>query len=101
MKEIPKTELENLKQFCLSKNRVCPMPMYWTRLYEIIVREDKDTTLPVPLILAAWSETTHLDKMVRLVEQLHYAERHGTLDEADSYLREMPLSHWFRSETSN
>jgi hypothetical protein len=53
--------------------------------------------VPVPLILAAWDETTHLDKMVRLVEQLQHAEKNGTLNEADSYLRELPLSQWLRS----
>jgi len=48
------------------------------------------------LILAAWNETTHLDKMVRLVQQLEHAEKNGTLDAVDSYLRELPLSRWSR-----
>ena len=67
------------------------------RLYDIIVRGDKNTPLSVPLILAAWSETTNLDKMVRLVEHLHFAEQNGTLEEADAYLRGLLLSQWLRS----
>ena len=100
MSKIPISQLEQLEQFCLTENRVCPMPVYWMRLYDIVVRGDKNTSLSVPLILAAWGETTNLDKMVRLVEHLHFAEQNGTLDEADAYLRELPLSGWFRSETS-
>ena len=94
------TQLEDIEAFCRSEGRFCPMPVYWMRLYDIVVRGDKKTSLSVPLILAAWGETTNLDKMVRLVEHLHFAEQHGTLDEADAYLRELPLSRWFRSETS-
>jgi hypothetical protein len=93
-------QLEDLEKFCLSEGRVCPMPVFWERLWGIIKRADVDREVPVPLILAAWDETTHLDKMVRLVEQLQHAEKNGALDAVDSYLRELPLSRWLRSETS-
>ena len=91
------TQLEDLEAFCRSEGRVCPMPVYWTRLWEMIKRADVDNEVPLPLILEAWNETTHLDKMVRLVEHLQHAEANGPLDAVDSYLRELPLSRWLRS----
>jgi hypothetical protein len=63
----------------------------------MIERADVDMEVPLPLILEAWNETTHLDKMVRLVEHLQHAEKNGTLDAVESYLRELPLSRWLRS----
>ena len=90
-------QLEDLEAFCLTENRVCPMPVYWVRLWEMIKRADVDMEVPLPLILEAWNETTHLDKMVRLVENLQHAEENGSLDAVDSYLRELPLSRWLRS----
>ena len=89
--------LSQLAAFCLTENRVCPMPVYWVRLWEMIKRADVDREVPLPLILEAWNETKHLDKMVCLVEQLQHAERNGTLDEAEIYLRALPLSRWLRS----
>jgi hypothetical protein len=91
------TQLEDLEAFCRSEGRVCPMPVYWVRLWEMIKRADVDREVPLPLILEAWNETTHLDKMVRLVEHLQHAEENGSLDAVDSYLRELPLSRWLRS----
>ena len=81
------TQLEDLEQFCRSEGRVCPLPVYWVRLWEMIAKASPDKEPPLPLILAAWNETTHLDKMVRLVEQLHFAEQNGALGEANEYLR--------------
>jgi len=91
------TQLEHLEQFCRSDGRVCPLPVYWVRLWEMIAKASPDKEPPLPLILAAWNESTHLDKMVRLVEHLEHAEKNGTLDAVDSYLRELPLSRWLRS----
>jgi len=91
------TQLEHLEQFCRSSGRVCPLPVYWVRLWEMIAKASPDNEPPLPLILAALNETTHLDRMVRLVEQLEHAEKNGTLDAVDSYLRELPLSRWLRS----
>jgi hypothetical protein len=88
------TKLEDLEAFCRSEGRVCPMPVYWVRLWEMIKRADVDREVPLPLILEAWNETTHLDKMVRLVEHLQHAEENGSLDAVDSYLRELPLTRW-------
>jgi len=90
------SQLTSLEQFCRSDGRVCPLPVYWVRLWEMIAKASPDKEPPLPLILAAWNETTHLDKMVRLVEQLEHAEKNGTLGAVDSYLRELPLSRWLR-----
>jgi len=97
----PSTELTHLEEFCRSSGRVCPLPVYWVRLWEMIAKASPDKEPPLPLILAAWNETTHLDKMVRLVEHLEHAEKNGTLDAVDSYLRELPLSRWLCSSDNS
>ena len=91
------SQLTSLEEFCRSDGRVCPLPVYWVRLWEMIAKASPDKEPPLPLILAAWNETTHLDKMVRLVEHLEHAEKNGTLYAVDSYLSELPLSRWLRS----
>lgn len=88
------TSFESLEQFCLTENVICPMLVYRMKLYDIIVRGYRNTPLSVPLIPAAWVETTILDKIVRLVEHPRFAEPNGALEEADAYLRELPLSGW-------
>lgn len=51
---------------------------------------------PPPLILAAWSDTPALAKMLRLEEHIRYANDQGVLPEVDRYLRGLAEEDWVR-----
>lgn len=85
-----------LKAYCLENNRICPNPIFWNEVYDLIVGET-ETTLPLPLILAAWWDTEPRQKQIRFHDHLDYAATNGTLDAVDKYLRELSDIQWFTS----
>jgi hypothetical protein len=53
-----------------SKNRICPKPIKWQKLYEMLPnkkRKGNGWEPPPPLILAAWHDTPEMQKMLRFV----------------------------------
>ncbi len=54
------------------------------------------TRYPPSLILAAWSESSYVEKRQRLFEQLLFAYRHGTIDQAHDYLISLHDSDWHK-----
>ena len=61
----------------------CPMPMKWNEIYASLLtvweergKDPKDKP-PVPLILAAWHDTTGLMKLLRLKETIAWANSHN------------------------
>jgi hypothetical protein len=48
----------------------------------------------LPLILAAWSGTPALLKMIRLEQHIRHAEAHGVLPAVDRFLRGLPETEW-------
>lgn len=57
----------------LINNRVCPNPMVWHKLWEMIQKESKDK-IETPLILAAWYHTTNEDKTERFLYHIEKAK---------------------------
>ena len=59
-----------------SKNgRVCPNPIFWNELYELLPdrkRVGQGWEPPLPLILAAWWDAPALSKYLRLREHLEW-----------------------------
>jgi hypothetical protein len=49
---------------------------------------------PLPLILAAWSETSAAEKRVRLSEHLRYAAENGVLTEVETFVRSLAAKEW-------
>ena len=77
--------------------RVCPMPMQWRDLYEILPnkrRRGSGWEPSLPLILAAWHEAPALSKMMRLQEHLEWADSHGCLDEVMAYVQGLSEDQW-------
>ena len=60
----------------------CPTPQKWNKIFNSLVEAWKEKNLssddkpPIPLILAAWHETTGLQKLLRWEETLLWAKRH-------------------------
>jgi hypothetical protein len=89
---------EDLKKYVQEQERVCPEPGKWDQLWEMLPnREQKNTggwNPPLPLILAAWPHTSVIQKRLRLIEHIEYAESHGVIEEISSFLKSLPESQW-------
>ena len=91
-------KLVALLEYVRSDGRVCPMPDYWNKLWEMLPdkkRLGSGWEPSLPLILAAWWDTPALSKMLRLQEHIRYAAEHGVLDEVDKFLRALSNDQWF------
>ena len=90
--------LSALLAYVQAEGRVCPQPDQWNALYQLLPnrrqRTDGSWEPALPLILAAWWDTPHLAKMLRLREHIEYAAAHGVLDMVDRYLRKLPPDSW-------
>ena len=73
--------LESLIQYCQENKRVCPMPGAWNELWKMLPNKRQigaGWQPPVPLILGAWWDTGALEKQLRFIEHLKYAESNGS-----------------------
>jgi hypothetical protein len=78
--------------------RVCPMPMHWGQLYELLPnrrRKGAGWEPALPLILAAWHESPALFKALRLKEHLVWAASHGSIDQVYAYMVSLPEGDWY------
>ena len=78
------------------ENRVCPNPLYWNELHEIIVRADinQRQAPPLPLILGAWWESSDEEKADRLVELLNWADQNSVINVAWAYIMALKGDEW-------
>ena len=84
-------------KYCQTNNRICPLPLYWNTLYEMLPekkRAGNGWEPALPLILAAW-DSPILYKVLRLQEHLQWAIDHGTLIEVSEYIMSLPESAWY------
>jgi hypothetical protein len=65
---------ETLWEYCISNKRSCPMPTKWNNLFGMLKNTKQNPnggwTPSLPLILAAWGETTPIDKQLRFKEHI-------------------------------
>lgn len=96
---IDKEELENLLKYVQTDERICPLPVYWTSLWELLPecrqKSNGGWEPPLPLILAAWHDTTSQQKRERLEEHIKCAAEQGILDKADRFIRDLTEEQWF------
>ena len=87
--------LELLFVYCNELDRVCPEPMKWHELYQMLLqhRRKDSPELYSPLILGGW-DTSNIEKIIRLQHHLKWAESHGCLPQADAFLRGLPEDEW-------
>ena len=94
--------LESLLEYVSADGRVCPQPQDWNRLWEMLPNRRRDGagwSPPIPLILAAWWETSDSEKSARLKLHLDYAAENGVLDAVDRFLRDLPANSWHIQQT--
>jgi len=88
---------ETLWEYCVSNNRVCPMPLAWNDLFGMLHnmrRIGAGFEPSAPLILVAWGNTSDQEKRERLKEHIQWASNHDQLDEIGKYLRSLPEDKW-------
>lgn len=83
------------------RGRAYPSPLYWDRLYQMLVEEAEKrgkTPPPPPLVFDIEREVTDEDKTQRLREQVAWADRNNLLHRVQMFFEAMPASGWARSE---
>ncbi|HBP86144.1 MAG TPA: hypothetical protein DD706_00440 [Nitrospiraceae bacterium] len=88
----------SLWDYCTANQRVVPMPQKWSALYQKLKGTWQKPTggwePPIPLILAAWHDTSALEKQLRLREHLQWAEKQDQLQEIGIFLRALDEKDW-------
>jgi hypothetical protein len=95
MTNAPET-FESLWAFCSANARV--IPRNWQRLYEMLDNKRRKPSggwePPLPLILAAWHETSPIEKQLRFREHIQWATEQHQLDQIGAFLRMLPEDQW-------
>ena len=89
--------VDSLLAFVSSDRRICPMPMKWKELYEIlpdIKPRGGGWEPPLPLILGGWS-ADGWQKIERLAEHIRYAAEHGVLQQVGNFLFSLRREEWY------
>jgi hypothetical protein len=76
----------------------CPQPQSWNRLWEKLPQKTRigaGWNPPLPLILAAWWETSDAEKRERFTSHLGWADDHGVTNEIVAYLESLSPEDWF------
>jgi hypothetical protein len=95
------TPIEALIAFAQAEGRICPMPRRWQELWELLPNRKQIGPRwqpPLPLILAAWSETSDSEKRDRFLQHLKYASDHGAFEIVDRFLKSLPAQDWSYAE---
>lgn len=91
--------IEELISYCKDNERICPQPQLWNKLWDML--KDKERAgisgwnPPLPLILAAWWNTSPSEKQLRLEQHISWADSHGQLNEISDYLTSLIEEEWF------
>lgn len=94
----PTETFESLWKYCTSKNKLCPVPMRWNDLFGMLKNIKQNASggwkPSLPLILAAWHDTTPIEKQLRFKEHVQWASDNNQLEEVGKYLRSLAEEEW-------
>jgi hypothetical protein len=85
-------KIDCLIAYCRQDGRICPNPGTWSTLWSLLPAADGEP--PAPLILAAWNAPA-LFKMLRLEEQIRWADKHDAFEVVASFLHRLPENNWY------
>lgn len=80
--------------------RVCPQPIKWKELYDILPgchRVGGGWEPALPLILSAWGMTSDWEKKMRLREHLEWAKSHNCLESIYAFLLGLSENDWYHA----
>ena len=87
--------LEALWKYCMSNNRVCPMPMKWNDFFNMLKEHEN---LDLPLILNGWEMSSPLEKNLRFKDHIQSADDNNQIGEIGKYLRSLKEEDWAHYE---
>jgi hypothetical protein len=85
-------DFEQLLSFCSRDGRICPQPLQWNELYRMLPetkRVGSGREPAPPLILAAWWETSDIEKRERFKQHLCWAHDHDALRIVTKFLHSL------------
>jgi nitroreductase len=91
------TTLDDLMAEASKDRRVCPQPMIWNRLWDLLLdrrRVGMGWEPPLPLILAAWWVASDSQKRSRFHEHLRWASEHGAIEFVANLITNMTPDDW-------
>ncbi len=94
-------EIEDVVSEANKNKRVCPQPMKWNELYEMLPNKKRNGSgwePSLPLILAAWWDTPIFAKKLRLREHIEWASEHGCLDTVYAFLTNLEEDEWYHGD---
>lgn len=88
---------DQLLDYVKEDNRVCPKPQRWNELWNLL--PDRESVRngwnpPLPLILAAWYETTDVQKQERLATHIRFAAEKGVLERIEVFIKSLSPEDW-------
>jgi hypothetical protein len=92
-----RTTLNDLMVEACRDRRVCPQPMLWNRLWELLPdrrRVGEGWEPPLPLILAAWWEPSDNEKRSRFHSHLRWASEYGAIKPVANLISNMNPDDW-------
>lgn len=96
--DIKKETFDTLWEYCIDSNRLCPVPMRWNDLFDLLKKtkqnNDGGRTPSLPLILAAWHDTMPIEKQLRFKEHIQWASDNNKIEEVGKYLRSLTEEEW-------
>ena len=113
-----RSELDALIDYCTEGDRICPQIHPWHQFWLMLKRNtDRDETggiarrpferqlfgsdfhtePPLPRILSSWWASSDTKKRQTVLEQLHWANQNGVLEQADDFLRSLSPEDWYCS----
>lgn len=99
--EPKRVSLEDVIAIGRQKNRVCPHPAAWGRLYSLLMSLPAGEGLgapPSPLLAQAWKQTPFLAKRMVFRSQIEWADATGNLEKVRQFLIDMPEAEWHHND---
>jgi hypothetical protein len=90
-KENTKETFESLWKYCISNDRLCPIPMRWNDLFGMLKNKEQ---LDLPLILNGWEMSSPIEKNFRFKEHIQSAADSNQIEEIGKYLRSLSENEW-------
>jgi len=90
--------VERLIAYRRENSRVCPVPQRWSDFWTMLPNRSRvgaGWESPLPLILAAWHETSASEKMLRLTAHIEWADKFGALESVATFLHSLREDEWF------
>ena len=98
LKDLDISSFNILWEYCISNNRLCPLPKKWMDLYEMLKNKKQisgyDWEPSLPPVLTAWYDSVPIVKYLIFKEHIQWAADNNQIDEVEKYLRSLLEGDW-------